>query len=142
MIATSFCGSRPRPGAGLPLSEYSTGVAGGAVCLSPPWKEGDPLLGSGAGKVCMASVNECITSIVVCLYVGCVSVFMCAHECGNVFVSGWVLGCSFSWISLGPLSNVGPISSLPHSGRWSIGGSRCLGLWCVPAHSRWLFAGA
>ncbi|MED6256464.1 hypothetical protein ATANTOWER_026679 [Ataeniobius toweri] len=37
-------------------------------------------------KVCMGSVSECMTFIVVCLYVGCVgaSVFMCMHEDGNV----------------------------------------------------------
>ncbi|MEQ2252611.1 hypothetical protein ILYODFUR_023529 [Ilyodon furcidens] len=36
--------------------------------------------------VCMGSVIECMTSIVVCLYVGCVgvSVFRCVHEGGNV----------------------------------------------------------
>ncbi|MEQ2249562.1 hypothetical protein ILYODFUR_030676 [Ilyodon furcidens] len=68
-----------------------------------------------------------------------------------VFVSGWVLGCSLSWISLGPQSNVGPISSPPHylpvaggSTHWCTCGSRCLGwvLWYVLAHSQWLFAGA
>ncbi|MED6233978.1 hypothetical protein ATANTOWER_020053 [Ataeniobius toweri] len=48
--------------------------------------------------------------------------------------SGWVLGCSVSWISLGPPFDVGPTSSPPHSLRglvsacWCIGGSRCPGL--------------
>ncbi|MED6267246.1 hypothetical protein CHARACLAT_010227 [Characodon lateralis] len=51
------------------------------------------------------------------------------------FVSGWVLGCSHSWISLAPPSNVGPISSLPHylpvvgvSARRCSCGSQYLGL--------------
>ncbi|MED6243387.1 hypothetical protein ATANTOWER_019423 [Ataeniobius toweri] len=38
---------------------------------------------------------------------------MCDCVC-LFFVSGWVLGCSLSWICLGPPSNVGPISSPPH----------------------------
>ncbi|MED6244206.1 hypothetical protein ATANTOWER_031330 [Ataeniobius toweri] len=59
---------------------------------------------------------------------------MCDCDC-SVFVSGWVLGCSLSWISLAPPSNVEPISSLLHSlpvagvsAHLCIGGSRCLGL--------------
>ncbi|MED6243839.1 hypothetical protein ATANTOWER_028071 [Ataeniobius toweri] len=32
----------------------------------------------------MGSMSECTTSIVVCLYIGCVGVFMCTHEGGNV----------------------------------------------------------
>ncbi|MEQ2289126.1 hypothetical protein AMECASPLE_029864 [Ameca splendens] len=40
---------------------------------------------------------------------------MCDCDCVCLFfVSGWVLGCSFSWISLCPLSNVGPIPSPPY----------------------------
>ncbi|MEQ2304618.1 hypothetical protein AMECASPLE_029047 [Ameca splendens] len=40
---------------------------------------------------------------------------MCDHDCVCLFfVSGWVLGCSLSWISLSPPSNAGPISSPPH----------------------------
>ncbi|MED6260645.1 hypothetical protein ATANTOWER_025146 [Ataeniobius toweri] len=39
---------------------------------------------------------------------------MCDCDWGLFFVSGWVLDCSLSWISLGPPSNVGPISSPPH----------------------------
>ncbi|MEQ2253748.1 hypothetical protein ILYODFUR_035575 [Ilyodon furcidens] len=90
----------------------------------------------------MGTVSECTTSIVVCLYVVCVgvSVFMrvgmCDCDCVCLFfVSGWVLGCSLSWISLGPPSNVGPISSPPHylpvvgaSAHQCTSGSRCLGL--------------
>ncbi|MEQ2304471.1 hypothetical protein AMECASPLE_027302 [Ameca splendens] len=65
------------------------------ACLHPR-RERDHLLGPGAGcpngtctwayRVCMGSVSECTTSIVVCLFVGCVgvSVFMCTHEGGNV----------------------------------------------------------
>ncbi|MEQ2238614.1 hypothetical protein ILYODFUR_034926 [Ilyodon furcidens] len=51
------------------------------------------------------------------------------------FVSGWVLDCSLSWISLGAPSNVEPISSPPNyltvvgvSARWCTCGSCCLGL--------------
>ncbi|MEQ2311871.1 hypothetical protein AMECASPLE_025070 [Ameca splendens] len=56
-----------------------------------------------------------------------------------------------SWISLCPLSSVGPISSLPHSllvagvsACWCIGGSHVHDwvLRCVLAHSRWLLARA
>ncbi|MED6275458.1 hypothetical protein CHARACLAT_026756 [Characodon lateralis] len=51
---------------------------------------------------------------------------MCDCDCMCLFfVSGWVLNCSLSWISLGPKSNVGPISSPSHylpvvgvSARW------------------------
>ncbi|MEQ2250091.1 hypothetical protein ILYODFUR_036291 [Ilyodon furcidens] len=57
---------------------------------------------------------------------------MCDCDCVPVFVSGWVLGCSLSWISKGCLSNVGPISSPPHSlsvagvsARWCTCGYRC-----------------
>ncbi|MED6285976.1 hypothetical protein CHARACLAT_001058 [Characodon lateralis] len=39
---------------------------------------------------------------------------MIVTVCACFFVSGWVLGCSLSWISLGSPSNVGPISSPPH----------------------------
>ncbi|MED6261455.1 hypothetical protein ATANTOWER_005378 [Ataeniobius toweri] len=60
---------------------------------------------------------------------------MCDCDCVPVFVSGWVLGCSLSWISLVPPSNVGPISSPPHyllvagvSARWCTCCSRCPGL--------------
>ncbi|MEQ2223061.1 hypothetical protein ILYODFUR_032888 [Ilyodon furcidens] len=70
-----------------------------AVCLSPPPEgRGPPYASRGwlsqwaigtwtwEYRVCMGSVNECTTSIVVRLYVGCVgvSVFMCTHEGGNV----------------------------------------------------------
>ncbi|MEQ2231473.1 hypothetical protein ILYODFUR_000773 [Ilyodon furcidens] len=51
------------------------------------------------------------------------------------FVSGWFLYSSPFWISLGPPSNLGPISSLPHyppvagvSARWSTCGFLCSGL--------------
>ncbi|MEQ2303176.1 hypothetical protein AMECASPLE_013970 [Ameca splendens] len=75
-------------------------------------------------------------------------------DCDRVclfFVSGLVLGCSLSWISVGPPSNVGPIPSPPHylpvvgvSPRWCTCGSRYLGwvLWCELAQSRWLLARA
>ncbi|MED6260284.1 hypothetical protein ATANTOWER_011060 [Ataeniobius toweri] len=61
---------------------------------------------------------------------------MCDCDCVCLFfVSGWVLDCSLSWISLGPPSNVGPISSPPHylqvvgvSARWCTCGSRFPGL--------------
>ncbi|MEQ2294480.1 hypothetical protein AMECASPLE_004429 [Ameca splendens] len=61
---------------------------------------------------------------------------MCDCDCVCLFfVSGWVLGCSLSWISLGPPSNEGPISSPPHylpvvavSARWCTCGCRYLGL--------------
>ncbi|MED6241257.1 hypothetical protein ATANTOWER_005281 [Ataeniobius toweri] len=67
---------------------------------------------------------------------------MCIHksgigdcDCVPVFVSGWVLGCSLSWISLGPLSNVEPRFSPPYSLQlagvsacWCIGGFPCPGL--------------
>ncbi|MEQ2257038.1 hypothetical protein ILYODFUR_030323 [Ilyodon furcidens] len=61
---------------------------------------------------------------------------MCDCDCVCLFfVSGWVLGCSLSWISLGPPSNVGPIPSPPHylpvvgvSARWCTCGSRYPGL--------------
>ncbi|MEQ2293461.1 hypothetical protein AMECASPLE_033682 [Ameca splendens] len=60
---------------------------------------------------------------------------MCDCNCVCLFyVSGWVLDCSLSWISLGPPSNVGLISSPPHylpvvgvSARWCTCGSWCLG---------------
>ncbi|MED6274342.1 hypothetical protein CHARACLAT_015463, partial [Characodon lateralis] len=59
------------------------------------------------------------------------------------------LGCSLSWISLRPSSNVGPISSPPHylpvigvTGVPVVLGVLGWVLWCVPAHSRWLLAGA
>ncbi|MED6257701.1 hypothetical protein ATANTOWER_029970 [Ataeniobius toweri] len=42
-------------------------------------------------------------------------VAMCDCDSAPVFVSGWVLGCSLSWISVGPPSNMRPVSSLPHS---------------------------
>ncbi|MED6283539.1 hypothetical protein CHARACLAT_009879 [Characodon lateralis] len=61
---------------------------------------------------------------------------MCDCDCVCLFfVSGWVLGCSLSLISLGPPSNEGPISSPPHylpvvgvSARWSTYGSQYPGL--------------
>ncbi|MED6240517.1 hypothetical protein ATANTOWER_022421 [Ataeniobius toweri] len=61
---------------------------------------------------------------------------MCGCDCVCLFfVSGWVLDCSLSWISLGPPSNVGPISSPPLylpvvgvSARWCTWGSWCSGL--------------
>ncbi|MED6246635.1 hypothetical protein ATANTOWER_021099 [Ataeniobius toweri] len=62
----------------------------GVVCLSPPPEGRGPPPGSGGWlslwgidtwtwecRVCMGSVSECTTSIVVCLYVGCVGVFLC-----------------------------------------------------------------
>ncbi|MED6246710.1 hypothetical protein ATANTOWER_022306 [Ataeniobius toweri] len=80
---------------GLP----SLGSGALAVCLSPPPGGRAPPPGSGGClplwgigtwtweySLCMGIVGECTTSIIVCLYVGCVgvSVFMCTHENGNV----------------------------------------------------------
>ncbi|MEQ2230514.1 hypothetical protein ILYODFUR_030085 [Ilyodon furcidens] len=61
---------------------------------------------------------------------------MCVCNCVRLFfVSGWVLGCSLSWISLDFPSNVGPIPSPPHylpvvyvSARWCTCGPRYPGL--------------
>ncbi|MED6240818.1 hypothetical protein ATANTOWER_028705 [Ataeniobius toweri] len=61
---------------------------------------------------------------------------MCDCDCVRLFfVSGWVLDCPLSWISLGSPSNVGPISSLPNylqvvgvSAHQCTCGSRCVGL--------------
>ncbi|MED6236748.1 hypothetical protein ATANTOWER_013706 [Ataeniobius toweri] len=69
---------------------------------------------------------------------------MCDCVC-LFFVSGWVLGCSLSWISLGPPSNLGPIyppATLP-AGGWclcppvylwfSVSGAGCFGVcWLTP----------
>ncbi|MEQ2308042.1 hypothetical protein AMECASPLE_024198 [Ameca splendens] len=69
----------------------------------------------------MGSVSECMKSIVVCLYVGCLGVFLCVRmrvgmcdcDCVCLFlVSGWVLGCSLSWISLGTPSHGGLFPTL------------------------------
>ncbi|MEQ2256323.1 hypothetical protein ILYODFUR_023088 [Ilyodon furcidens] len=75
---------------------------------------------------------------------------MCECDCVCLFyLSGWDLGCSLSWISLGPASNTGPIPSPPHylpvvgvSARRCTCSSRYPELWCVVAHSWWLLAGA
>ncbi|MEQ2229308.1 hypothetical protein ILYODFUR_017552 [Ilyodon furcidens] len=77
---------------------------------------------------------------------------MCDCDCVCLFfVSGWVLGCSLSWISSGPPSNVGPIPSLPNylpvvgvsaPGVLVVLSIRGWVLWCVLANSRWLLAGA
>ncbi|MEQ2238260.1 hypothetical protein ILYODFUR_031384 [Ilyodon furcidens] len=58
---------------------------------------------------------------------------VCDCDCVCLFfVLGWVLDCSPSWISSGPPSNVGPVSSPPQSlpvagvsAWWCISGSRC-----------------
>ncbi|MEQ2287061.1 hypothetical protein AMECASPLE_008664 [Ameca splendens] len=64
------------------------------------------------------------------------------------FVTGWVLGCSLSWISLGPPILLGANflpATLP-AGGWSLCllvlGVRGRVLWCVLAHSQWLVARA
>ncbi|MED6267830.1 hypothetical protein CHARACLAT_016042 [Characodon lateralis] len=78
MLGTGFGAGGREPGRGHP------GLGGaGAVCLSlpqegrgpPPGSEGWLPLGATGGwtwecRVCMGSVSECMTSIVVCLYVG------------------------------------------------------------------------
>ncbi|MEQ2285794.1 hypothetical protein AMECASPLE_035539 [Ameca splendens] len=90
-------GSESVPGSLRFRHEADSGA--GAVCLSPTLEGRGPPPGSGGWlslwgistwtweyRVCMGSVSECTTSIVVCLYVGCVgvSVFICTHEGGNV----------------------------------------------------------
>ncbi|MEQ2296039.1 hypothetical protein AMECASPLE_020763 [Ameca splendens] len=94
----------------------------------------------------MGSVSECTTSIVVCLYVGCMGVSvcmrvgMCDHDCVCLFL------CQVgSWVASSP----GSVPPRHTTCRWLVfqpaGVFVVLGvwgwvLWRVPAHSRRLLA--
>ncbi|MED6280251.1 hypothetical protein CHARACLAT_008788 [Characodon lateralis] len=71
---------------------------------------------------------------------------MCDCDCVCLFfVSGWVLDCSLSWISLGPPIKCGSFFSPPHylpAGVLVVFGVQGWVLWCVPGDSRWLLARA
>ncbi|MEQ2248615.1 hypothetical protein ILYODFUR_020801 [Ilyodon furcidens] len=73
----------------------------------------------------MGSMSECTTSIVVCLYIGCVgvSVFMATQDIKRGWECVIVIACFFVSLGLGllplldqfrPPLNVGPIPSPPH----------------------------